>query len=448
MAYERITLDILISDELRDLLTQIEGDSEVAKLLLKKRHRKEDLVDSPVNYISMSIEDKGKISYLTNDRIAKLDADSLWTSPSRYKSKPGGFISKVFKNISSKEVEKFSNLFKAITNKPSFRFELVSGDKIKEYYHEDSYSSDEKGSLGASCMKHGNCQKFFGIYTDNKEVSMLVMFNDKDNLIGRALLWDFQEHKIMDRIYAKNDEEFSFYFKKWATENNYLYKSEQNWYNTLNFENLNVKQHELLLEIKIENMPRRFPYLDTFKFLDSDNNVITNFITPTTSCIMSATNGEYNDSDSLRFDGINRVYRYKNESVYLEYRDIYTVRENVHHSRYNDCYIARTEAVWDNIIEDYIFTGDYASNNKDIVSQSREQILKDREEESTQNTNTQTITPSGGLVDTHMSMIDDLLGDYRMSSSYIRASMARIDVGNDGEIRWRHDFDYNPELPF
>lgn len=42
MAYERITLDILISEELRDLLTQIEGDSEVAKLLLKKRHRKED----------------------------------------------------------------------------------------------------------------------------------------------------------------------------------------------------------------------------------------------------------------------------------------------------------------------------------------------------------------------------------------------------------------------
>ena len=105
MAYERITLDILISEELRDLLTQIEGDSEVAKLLLKKRHRKEDLVDSPVNFISLSSDDKGKISYLTNDRIAKLDVDSYWTSPSRYKSKAGAFISKLFKNVSAKEVE-------------------------------------------------------------------------------------------------------------------------------------------------------------------------------------------------------------------------------------------------------------------------------------------------------------------------------------------------------
>jgi hypothetical protein len=438
MAYERITLDILISEELRDLLTQIEGDSEVAKLLLKKRHRKEDLVDSPVNFISLSSDDKGKISYLTNDRIAKLDVDSYWTSPSRYKSKAGAFISKLFKNVTAKEVEKFANLFKAISNRPNFRFELVSGDKIKEYYHGDSYASEERGSLGASCMKHDSCQRLFDVYTDNKEVSMLAMLNDDDALIGRALLWDFDGHKLMDRIYAKNDEELSFYFKKWATENNYLYKTEQNWYNTLFFENLNVKQQELKLELKLKSVPNSFPYLDTFKFFDIDNGVISNFITPTTSYTLTTTSGEFNDVDSLRFDDISRVFRYRNDSIYLPYREIYTCRDNVFYSKYNDLYIAKGDSMWDTVIEDYVFTGEYANLNKDLVNQYREQLLRERSE---------TVESKEVVIDNTSSILEELIGGEGLPTlNEIRATMARFDYSNQ---RYNFDFDdYSPELPF
>lgn len=400
MAYERITLDILISEELRDLLTQIEGDSEVAKLLLKKRHRKEDLVDSPVNFISLSSDDKGKISYLTNDRIAKLDVDSYWTSPSRYKSKAGAFISKLFKNVSAKEVEKFANLYKAISNRPNFRFELVSGDKIKEYYHVDSYASDERGSLGASCMKHDCCQDYFDVYTENEEVSMLAMFDENDYLIGRALLWDFDGHKIMDRIYAKNDEELSFYFKKWSTENNYLYKSEQNWYNTLFFENLNVKQQELKLELKLKSVPNLFPYLDTFKFIDMVNGIISNYITSTSSHVLTTTSGETNDIDSLRFDGINRVFRYRNDSVYLSYRGFYTSRENTHYSRYNDTYIAREDAFYDHDIQDYVFKGEYESNNNSYIEQLRAKV--------SENSTTTTSTIPQNIIFDVRDIIDDM----------------------------------------
>ena len=65
MAYERKTSDIFISDELRKILTEIESQSIVASLLLKKRHSNEDLVDGFVNHISVSTQDKSKISYLT-----------------------------------------------------------------------------------------------------------------------------------------------------------------------------------------------------------------------------------------------------------------------------------------------------------------------------------------------------------------------------------------------
>ena len=62
MPYERKTYDLFISDGLREILEQIKGESVVADLLLKRRHSKDDLVDDPVNFISVSSQDSGRIS--------------------------------------------------------------------------------------------------------------------------------------------------------------------------------------------------------------------------------------------------------------------------------------------------------------------------------------------------------------------------------------------------
>ena len=131
--YERKTVDILISDDLRNILREIESESIVASLLLRKRHTKEDLVDSPVNYISISSQDRSKLSYLTTDRMETLDTDTYWTSSSRYHVKPGAFIGKLFCGIPSKEVEKFSNLFRSQSVKTKFTFDIISGNEIKKY---------------------------------------------------------------------------------------------------------------------------------------------------------------------------------------------------------------------------------------------------------------------------------------------------------------------------
>ena len=114
MPYERKTQDVLISKELRELLLEFSNDSVVAQLLLKKRHSKEDLVDSPVNYISISTQDKTKISYMTVDRMSAISEDEYWTSSRRFQAKPGAFIGKIFKNVSGRDVEKFSNLFRSM----------------------------------------------------------------------------------------------------------------------------------------------------------------------------------------------------------------------------------------------------------------------------------------------------------------------------------------------
>ena len=86
MAYTRKTSDIITSLELDFVLEQIKDNSEVANLLLKKRHSNENLVDNHINYISMSNSDKTRISYLTPERIESLlsSGEDLWTSSKRF----------------------------------------------------------------------------------------------------------------------------------------------------------------------------------------------------------------------------------------------------------------------------------------------------------------------------------------------------------------------------
>jgi hypothetical protein len=381
MAYERKTFDLIISEELRAVLSEIESDSQVAKLLLKMRHDKEELVEDPINFISVA-QDKTKISYLTKDRIDKIEDPSLyWSSSRRFAVKPGGFISKIFKDISAKEVEKFSNLYRAQSNKSKFTLGVVDGLKMLTYYHINSYAQ-ERGTLGASCMKYDNCQDYLGIYTNNtNKVKMLVMLNEDGGLMGRALLWDFENYKIMDRIYTIADEEFAFQFKKWATDNGYLYKSEQNWYNTLNFENLSTPKQELRLSIKLDEFSfRRYPYVDTFKFFDEEAGVLKNYMDGNDFKTLCTSDGGKYDSDYLVFDDIDRVLRHRGDSVYVRYLDIRTSHNNVNYSEINDQYILRRDARYDEEINEYLFNEENDKfNNIEKISERKEYLRKRRE---------------------------------------------------------------------
>ena len=374
MAYERKTYDLLISEELKEILISIESESLFAQLLLKKRHDKESLVDSPVNFISVSSNDRTKLAYLSADRIEAIDPSLYWSSSRRFAVKPGSFVTKLFKDIPSKEVEKFSNLYRSQANKPSFSFNVVKGEAIREYYHFESYAF-ERGSLGASCMKHENCQDYMNIYVDNREqVKMLVMLNQDNRLIGRALLWDFDSYKIMDRIYTTCDEDLQFFFKKWATDNGYLYKSEQNWFNTLFFEQIGQKRQELKLSIKLtHNGYRRYPYMDTFKFINYETGELYNYMPEGVSFrTLCSSDGSRYDSDYLRFDSIDKVLRYRGDAVWIEYLGIYTSQNNTHYSETNDQYILNKDCFYDETIQDYIFSVEFEEmNNKEKISERK-----------------------------------------------------------------------------
>lgn len=377
MAYERKTYDVLISDDLKEILQNIESESIVASLLLKKRHDKDDLVDNPINFISISRDDRTKISYMTQERMAQIDISEYWTSSRRFQVKPGAFISKVFKNIPSKEVEKFSNLFRSQSSKVKFTFKIVTGERIRDLYHFESYASD-RGTLGVSCMKHEGCQKYLDIYTENKDqLQMLAMFDDRNGLMGRALLWNFDSYKIMDRIYTICDEDLSFYFKQWATQNGYLYKSEQNWYNTQQFEQVGQKKQTIKLELKLKNSSfRYYPYMDTFKFQDSETGYLYNYLIDhprmRTLCSSEGNRYEYN---YLRSDGVDNVLRHQGDCNWVEYMGFYTHCNNVQWSDINDQYILCNHAKHDNIINDYIFNEEFDRfNNKERIDFRKKEI--------------------------------------------------------------------------
>lgn len=385
MSYERKTVDIYISRELAEILKAIEGESLVAKLLLRPRHPREVLVDDYVNYISLSKQDKSKLSYLSKDRIDALDETEYWSSSKRYMAKPGSFISKLFKDIPAKEVEKFSTLLRTQSKKPPFTFNIVKGSDIKTYYYYQSYASSDRGTLGASCMKHEHCQRYLDLYIENQDnVTMLVMLNDKDRLIGRALLWDFDGYKIMDRIYTQNDEELSFYFKQWATENGYFYKSEQNWFNTLFFEQVGTGRKEMKIEFTLPNIKQHYyPYMDTFKFIDLDKGKLYNYIPDDVDFssfrTLTASDGGKHPGDYLVFDQLDRVMRYRNDAAWINYAGYWTGRQNAVYSNYNDCYILNQDSVYNEYLDDHIFNEENDSRNNPKIKELIEQRKNERE---------------------------------------------------------------------
>lgn len=365
MPYERKTYDLFVSDELRTILEQIKSESIVAELLLKRRHSKDDLVDEPVNFISVSSQDPTRISYLTTERIGQINESEYWTSSRRFHIKPGGFISKVFKNISPKDVELFSNLYRAQAKKPNFEFKVVSGEDIRYYYHYSRHSNDN-GSLGVSCMRYESCQKMFDVYVENPDtISLLLMLDTDGYVMGRSLLWNFDKNKIMDRIYTVNDEQLPFYFKRWASENGYLYRAQQNWYNSLQFEKMGESKKIIKLDIKLKESDfRYYPYMDTFKFFTPSTGTFSNYRPDGRDHFtLCSSDGSKYDWNYLSYDDLDKVYRHRGDLVRLDYVDMNVHPDRCNYSDLLDHYILSEHCEWREDIRDYIFSGEYQHLN-------------------------------------------------------------------------------------
>lgn len=368
--------NIEISKKLREVLLQFADNSAIARTLLQDEVSNDQLKKSDINYLCVSSIDKSKISYLTTDRLQKIEPQEIWTSPKRYHQKPGGLISKIFKNFTSKEVENFSNLFRAFADKKEFEFDIISGESLKRYYHEDSYNC-VSGSLGNSCMRYSRCSKYFDFYVEN-DIKMLIMTSPDGSLLGRALLWECEGHKIMDRIYTVNDEDFMFYFTHWADSNGHYYKKRQNWSSTLQFIK-NGEQVELMLKYKLKKSTfSYYPYVDTFKWIDFEEGYLYNYKPEHFSNnldygVLLSSEGSINKASCLQFDSITKDWHHDGNLVWISYREFYTQPCNTFYSETNDMHIIKSDAIWSEEFQDYIFS-DFTKNDQESLNSRIEQL--------------------------------------------------------------------------
>jgi hypothetical protein len=193
-------------------------------------------------------------------------------------------------------VDKYKAAWDSLHSK--FEVEVVSGDRIKWAFNINNYFSTEKGTLSNSCMRKPECQKYFDIYTENPVCKMLVqtekvMVDDKEvtKVKGRAILWEAKilgstvenSKKIlfMDRIYTNNDSDVIL-FTKWARDNGYHYKQDQESSSDtpLMFDgNIAYEDYTMFVELEDNFYTNFWPYMDTLKYYymyNDDHPTISN----------------------------------------------------------------------------------------------------------------------------------------------------------------------------
>lgn len=243
-----------------------------------------------VNYISSVNGDMA--SYLPDSKV-KEGADPFKQNGRIY-IKIGRLVSKIIIHykISQSTIEEFVNYYKSWFDDSLIEYKIVEGEDIRKWYLDRNYFAPNGscfGSLWNSCMRYTDRQKFLDLYCRNKNIKMLVMTTmdlGVEKVRARALLWEdvdvissqleiSPKIKVMDRIYSVFDSDI-FIFKRWASQNGYIPKWEQNA-KSHQFFDIKEEPVKIKCNIKIDsNYLEYYPYLDTFPFFNINNGILSN----------------------------------------------------------------------------------------------------------------------------------------------------------------------------
>ena len=210
-----------------------------------------------------------------------------------------------------KDIEDFTNTYKATYDfaKDALRqFDIVKGDKIAYWYSQDNYV-DGGGSLNNSCMADVDTSDYFDIYTQNSQVSLVILYGDEgaisddkyssELIKGRAILWDCkidgQPVKFMDRVYTTHDSDVEL-FKQFAEKNGWWYKRSQSMEPNEKLTNgSEIKKAVIIADLNDTDFDY-YPYCDTMCYIDSSSGVVSNQYWDDSDRMLRDTGGQYEDS--------------------------------------------------------------------------------------------------------------------------------------------------------
>ena len=380
------------SDEFRKLLDKVSKNNKYAKFLLSA----EDSNQITDIYTLVDITDKNDtISFIQVNRILRTNPDTktypnddvyflqrnitndksneFWNK-GRTEISIGRWlrriVTEVYKSsITDADIETFVNQYKAAIDGDDLNnFELVSGEDIKKWYHENNYH-ETRGQLGNSCMRYNSCQSFLDIYVKNPEVCQLLILKSEDNkdkITGRALIWKLTNGSYyMDRIYTINDSDkllFHDFFEKWMIKNSYSVSDEN-------------------LEVKLgDHTYSKYPYMDTFIVYNPTTKILSEDedLWPGQGYIkLQDTQGGFEREDGIwsewysehisREDSIwcanINSYVYTEDATYLDYKDEWVYPDDsIVWSDFHGEYYYKDDVVYSEIMSEYL----YPENNQVI----------------------------------------------------------------------------------
>ena len=263
------------------------------------------------------------------------NAGSFWVGENSNRVKLGKVIKYIYNIDDDAKVEEYCNIWKQEYEPLTYPIRIKSD--VESVY---SWEYKPNGTLGGSCMQG------YGSFYSNIPAKVLVMVDDNDILIGRALLWDNtydadsgNQFKFMDRIYYSSNGVF-LSFIEWAKTNKYWYKQKQSNCDCKTFV-CPVTDNVVTKNIRIEApnvLEGDAPYMDTLFYYDG--KYLNNY------------NGEYQlrNTDGT-IDGANTGYcsccgDYIHED---ELRYVESVETQV----CQDC--IGTYYIWSDTLEEYVY---------------------------------------------------------------------------------------------
>jgi hypothetical protein len=225
-----------------------------------------------INHITF--RKNGMLSYLPAGKEHKLTEDGEWSRDGRQEGKPAKVIKKLFTERGLKlfkeiDFEQFANEYKSNYLDDNYKLELLSSTEIKRVY---DMERRESGSLKGSCMNDKSM--FLDIYEYCDKLEVLILTDKEGKLCGRALIWDCDDFKLMDRIYVSDDHMYNT-FINYATENKLWRKKDYKSYsNKRTFIDSNGEEVTKTLTIKLNTDFDYYPYIDTFTY--GDDGVLSN----------------------------------------------------------------------------------------------------------------------------------------------------------------------------
>ncbi len=218
--------------------------------------------------------------------------------------------------FSDAEIEDFVNKYKSAFDRMNdiFRnFELVKGDEIGKWYSYKNYlHGHSRGPLSNSCMSDVPVT-YFEIYIKNPHCcNLLILKDDEDptKIKGRALVWFLDTPKdivFMDRIYTHYDSDIQL-FKDYAKFKKWVYKKYNDSSNTplVVHPDGTEKEHNLFL-VKLNQIDYdRFPYVDTLKYYD-DSDYILSTEEDSDDKLLESTSGGWEGQECPRCGGDGRI---------------------------------------------------------------------------------------------------------------------------------------------